>query len=430
MYKDKFQKYILFLLYFLWRYNKVNEEYKKKIEKLKQELLIMKTLNIKPNYSELSRIYKLDRRTIEKYNNGYCRENIKIIRKSKLDNLKDEIKEKLELSGITVTGLYQYFSKDNDIGTYSNFYKYIKKHKLKPQKNNKAHLRFETDKGKQLQFDWKEDIKMISKNGEIFEFNILTSTLGASRLHVFIYSKFKTRIDVQRSLIKTFEYIGGLPEELLTDNMSSIVNTKTGEFLDEFKAFIKDIGIYAKKCKARHPYTKGKDESANRFMSWLIPYNHEFEDEQELIKIIREINLKVNRQINSSIGVAPIMLFNKEKEYLKPLPNRKIMEQYLISTKQIKISNESLFYYKGKKYSVPHKYIKHTLSLQEENNKLYVYYNKELITIHDISEKNINYKEEHYIEGLSNILKNKTQDQIETLAKKNLENLNKLCEVK
>lgn len=186
----------------------MNEEYKKKIEKLKQELLIMKTLNIKPNYSELARIYNLDRRTVEKYNNGYCRENIEIIRKSKLDTLKDEIKEKLELPGITITGLYQYFSKDKDIGTYSNFYKYIKKHNLKPNKNNKAHVRFETEMGKQLQFDWKEDIKMISKHGEIVEFNILTSTLCASRLHVFMYSKFKTRIDVQRSLIKTFKYIG------------------------------------------------------------------------------------------------------------------------------------------------------------------------------------------------------------------------------
>ena len=68
--------------------------------------------------------------------------------------------------------------------------------------------------------------------------------------------------------------------------------------------------------------------------------------------------------------------------------------------------------------------------LQEENNKLYVYYNKELITIHAISEKNINYKEEHYIDGLTNILKNKTQEQIEALAKQNLENLNRLCEVK
>lgn len=81
-----------------------------------------------------------------------------------------------------------------------------------------------------MQFDWKEDIRMISKHGEIIEFNILTSTLGASRLHVFIYSESRTRIDVQRSLIKTFKYIGGLPDEVLTDNMSSIVNTKTGEF--------------------------------------------------------------------------------------------------------------------------------------------------------------------------------------------------------
>lgn len=408
----------------------MNKEYKEKIEKIKQELLVMKTLNIKPNFSELSRIYKVDRRTIKRYNEGYSRKNTKVIRKSKLDKFKEEIKEKLELPGITITGLYQYLNKKEDIGTYSNFYKYIKKCNLKPQTNNKAHLRYETEFGQQLQFDWKEDIKMISKHGELFEFNIFSSTLGASRLHVFIYSKFKTRIDVQRCLIKTFEYIGGVPKELLTDNMSSIVDTKTRTFYKEFITFTNDMQTKPKNCKPRHPYTKGKDESANRFMSWLIPYNNEFEDEQELIKIIGEINLKVNRQVNSTIGVAPIMLFNKEKEYLQPLPNSKIMDQYLIDTVHVKISNESLFYYKGKKYSVPNKFINYTLDIQEDNNKLYVYYNKELITIHAISEKNINYKEEHYIDGLTNILKNKTQEQIEALAKQNLENLNKLCEVK
>lgn len=408
----------------------MSKEYKEKIEKIKQELLVMKTLNIKPNFSELSRIYKVDRRTIKRYNEGYSRENTRVIRKSKLDKFKDEIKEKLKLPGITITGLYQYFSKEEDIGTYSNFYKYIKKYNLRPKKNNKAHLRYETEFGQQLQFDWKEDIKMVSKNGELFEFNIFSSTLGASRLHVFIYSKFKTRIDVQRCLIKTFEYIGGVPKELLTDNMSSIVDTKTRTFYKEFITFTNDMQTKPKNCKPRHPYTKGKDESANRFMSWLIPYNNEFEDEQELIKIISEINLKVNRQVNSTIGVAPIMLFNKEKEYLQPLPNSKIMDQYLIDTVRVKVSNESLFYYKGRKYSVPNKFINYTLDIQEDNNKLYVYYNRELITIHDISEKNINYKEEHYIEGLSYILKNKTQEQIECLAKRNLENLNRLCEVK
>ena len=46
---------------------------------------------------------------LEKYNNGYSKENIERNKKSKLDDIKKEIKEKLELPGITITGLYQYF---------------------------------------------------------------------------------------------------------------------------------------------------------------------------------------------------------------------------------------------------------------------------------------------------------------------------------
>lgn len=267
---------------------------------------------------------------------------------------------------------------------------------------------------------------MISKYGELFEFNIFSATLGASRLHIFLYSKFKTRIDVQRCLVNTFEYIGGIPKELLTDNMSSIVNTQTGKFYKEFIAFTNDMGTLVRKCKPKHPFTKGKDESANRFMSWLVPYNHEFEDEEELIKIIKEINLKVNKQINSTIGLAPIILFNKEKEYLKPLPNKKILQEYLQTHLHVKISNESLFYYKGKKYSVPIKFINHTLDVQENDNKLYVYYNKELITIHQISLKNINYKQEHYLEGLQSVLNNKEQNEINEYALKNLKRLGEL----
>ena len=49
--------------------------------------------------------------------------------------------------------------------------------------------------------------------------------------------------------------------------------------------------------------------------------------------------------------------------------------------------------------------------------------------MHDISENNINYKEEHYIEGLKMSLKNKEQEEIEEMAKKNLEKLNRLCEI-
>lgn len=160
------------------------------------------------------------------------------------------------------------------------------------------------------------------------------------------------------------------------------------------------------------------------------PHSHpNAHTKEDLIKIIEEINLKVNKQINETIGVPPIMLFQKEKEYLKPLPNNKILNSYLYDTISVKVSNESLFYYKGSKYSVPIKFINHTLSLREESNKLYIYYNKDLITIHDISDKYINYKEEHYNEGFMNILKNKTQDEINNIARRNLELINKLSEV-
>ena len=405
---------------------KNKNELEKILNEIRKEILILETLEIKPNYSELSRKYKLDRRTIKKYKDGYFKNKEIKNRKSVLESLKEEIREKLELPGATITGVYQYFNKDKNICTYSNFYKYVQKQKLKPKKKPKANLRFETELGEQLQFDWKEDIKMISKYGEIFEFNIFSATLGASRLHVFLYSKFKTRIDVQRCLVEVFEYIGGVTKEILTDNMSSIVNVKTGKFNKEFITFTKDMGVMPRKCKVRHPFTKGKDESANRFMSWLIPYNHEFKDEEDLIRIIKEINIKVNNQINSTIGVAPIMLYKKEKEYLMPLPSQRILQEYKIYTTHVKISNESLFYYKGHRYSVPSKFINHTLDIQEDDNKLYVYYNKELVTIHQISEKNINYKEEHYVEGLQEVLLNKNQNEILELAKKNLERLRRL----
>ena len=47
----------------------------------------------------------------------------------------------------------------------------------------------------------------------------------------------------------------------------------------------------------------------------------------------------------------------------------------------------------------------------------------------NISDKYINYKDEHYIEGISTILKNKEQDEIDEISRKNLELINRLSEV-
>ena len=389
----------------------------------------MKTNDIKPNYSELARIYNMDRRTIKKYYFGFEPKDKTTKRVSKLDKYQDLIKSKLAIPGTNKKAVYMFIimNVDSDIGSYSNFRKYILKHhdELIP-KNNEVHLRFETEMGLQLQFDWKGPIKLYNKHNEEFEFYIFSSTLGASRLHIFIYSEFMTLESVERCLIETFDYINGVPKECLTDNMSSIINYSQHEFIPEFKAFAKDMGFVPKKCKKHSPETKGKDESCNRFMNWLYPYNYEFETENELIEIIKRINIKVNMEVNSTTNMPPIVLYEKEKEYLNPLPKKQIIESYLDTMTPAKVSNGLLVYYKGHEYSVPKKYINQTVKLNEVNNKLLIYYNKNLIASHDITEKKINYNKEHYIEGLQSSLPYKDNGQLEELAKQNLKLLDNL----
>lgn len=399
----------------------------KVITAIKSDLSIMRYYKMKPNYSELARRYGISRQTISKYDNGFEKKGSRE-RGSRLDKYKSEIIEKLNLPGATITGVYKFLhKKDNSIGTRSNFDYYVRKHKLKKKKKKTTvYPRYETKFGEQLQFDFKEDIKMISKHGEVFEFNILTTTLGASRMHKYNYSKTKTKEDVIRCLIDSFKYYGGVPKIALTDHMSSIVNIHTKKFTEEFKQFSKDFGFEPKKCKVKTPETKGKVESSNRFINRLIPYNHEFEDEMGLINIINQLSDDVNNEENRTTKVKPIMLFKKEREHLLPLPNKDIIESYLSYLKPVKVYNDSMIYYKGKRYSVPHKYINKTLKVRELNKHLYIYNNTELIRTHPIDAKIINYNEQDYKSIMQEKLNYKSTDDIDSFTKKNLEILKDL----
>lgn len=401
----------------------------KDLEKLLQEVTIYKMNDIKPNYSELARFHDCDRRTIKSYfeDNKETKERKKQV--CKLDKYKEEIQSKLTIPGVTASAIYHYLKdkyNTEDIGSASNLRTYILKNKLREKKKNEFHPRYETEYGKQMQFDWKEDISLKNKNGDLFTFNVFSATLCASRFHVFIYSKNKTRTDVERCLVNTFEIIGGVPEELLTDNMSSIVNTKTHEFEKEFKSFVKDMNTKARKCKIRHSYTKGKVESSNRFVNWIKPYNGEFETEEDLVKIMQKIMKIANNEPNDTTGVPPIMLYQKEREYLKPLPNEKLMTEYKNDTISTTVSNSGLIYYKGIRYSVSPDYVNKKVFLTQIGNKLCIYYNKNLIKEHTISEKKINYDKEDYICGLKRLIPKASEEELEKKAKEQLELLDKI----
>lgn len=395
---------------------------------LKGAKTCLETYDLKPNYSELGRLYGIDRRTAKKKFNGIVNKE-KRLKESKLDIYIDLIKEKLSIPGTNMKSIYKFITMNinSNIGSYSNFRKYINKNdELLKIKDTAAHVLFETDYGFQLQFDWKGPITLHTRSNEEISFYIFSTTLSASRFHTYIYSKFMTLECVEKCLIESFKIIGGVPKQCLTDNMSSIVNYSQHDFIPEFKAFSKDMNFVSKHCKVDHAYTKGKDESCNRFMNWLLPYDYEFDNEEELIKIICKISKEINKEVNQTTNMPPVSLFQKEKEYLQPLPKEQIMDSYLDTLIPVKVQNTMLIHYKGCKYSVPKKYINQTVKIKEIDNKLYVYYNKKLIVTHDISSKKINYRKEDYIEGLSSTIYSKSEEDIEKLAEHNLELLGKI----
>lgn len=141
-------------------------------------------MNLKPNYSALAIEYGCDRRTVKKYNNGYTGGDNTRNKKSKLDTYSSIIKEKLEYKGIHIKSVYEFLIDKytfENIGTYSNFHKYVVKHNFLVNKNNSKTVRYETLPGKQAQVDWKEDMTLVSKYGEVFNFNVFSFKLGNSR---------------------------------------------------------------------------------------------------------------------------------------------------------------------------------------------------------------------------------------------------------
>ena len=169
---------------------------------------------------------------------------------------------------------------------------------------------------------------------------------------------------------------------------------------------MKDLNVQFSLTKARTPQTKGKCENSNKFINWLNPYDGKLESEEELIHIIEVvITGQSNQQINSGTNVAPVVLFKKEKEYLTPIGNNILLENYLNDHKRVVVPSTLLVEWKGAKYSVSKKYIGHSVDLYETNK--------------------INYSKSHYVEALKASIKNKEID-IEKMATQNLERLSRL----
>lgn len=384
----------------------------------------MKEENVKPNYAELARRWNCDYRTVKRY----FEQDVIPIRKqtkpSKLDPYKGIIEEKVEL-GCTGSSIYHFIVRKGYDGKYSILRDFVRSIRIEGEQ--RATIRFETNPGLQAQVDWKEKLKLISKNGEIFEINIFLMLLGYSRTKYIELTINKNQDTLMMSMINGFRYFGGIPKEIIFDNMRTVVDQSRTRYQDAiinetFYQFSKDMGFEVWSCRAFRPQTKGKVEALAKLMSRLQPYNNEFETLEELEEIVREVMDDINNDKSYATNIEPLKLLEKEKEYLLPLPNQELVNNYFTKPIRRIVTKESMITYLNNKYSLEPKYIGKIVNLEVSNDAIKIIYDKQIIATHKLSKKKLNYKQDHMVSILkSDAMRFKKDEEIEDFARKQLE---------
>lgn len=332
------------------------------------EMNMMKESGAKPNFTDIARRYGVDRHTVARYWNGGgpqpadAREG----RPSGFDRYRAEIEEKAAMPGMTKKALHEppprrHGGDEPPVPGYNAFTHYLRRNGISPGAGlPEAHPRFETEPGRQLQFDWKEDVATRDRAGAEYRFNVFSATLGYSRRHLFRRSPTRTRDDLLACMHGVAVRLGGVPSEWLTDNMSAIsaIGGDGRRRRDpRVERFAREAGFEIVLCAPRTPETKGKVESANRFPSGLAAYEGDFDGWEGLDEAAARIERRSDEEPNGTTGVPPELLFMREKDALGPIGNRALLESMLGDVSHQTVPATMLVRCAGREFSVPRRMI-------------------------------------------------------------------------
>jgi transposase len=207
-------------------------------------------------------------------------------------------------------------------GGYTQLKEYVRQ--IRPRPPEEPVIRFETAPGRQAQVDFAD-----------FQFDwgkryVLKVVLGYSRL---LWARFFTRKDMRALLAgleEAFAFFGGVPQELLFDQMKSVITSDgrmNGEKLVTNAEFIRFAAHWDFKVRACRPYraqTKGKVERPISYLRQNFVYGREFTGDGDLDAQLRHwLERTANVRIHRTTLEQPIVRFERDEQaLLQPLPAR------------------------------------------------------------------------------------------------------------
>lgn len=396
---------------------------------------------LKINKSQIARELDVNRKTVDRYLRGFQKSTTRDKPNCLMDYL-DTIKELLSDHNQQVfyykRVLWQYLVDNHHyLGSYTNFVKNLRKYpelnayfsKQRPRHTNQVHLRYETAKAQQAQLDWKESIDFMLTSGERIVVNVFVYLLSYSRFRIYRLSIGKAQEILFAFLDDAFATLGGVPDEILCDNMKTIMDQARTEYGQgkvnvRFQQFADDYGFKVKPCIAGRPRTKAKVEAPMKILDEIRAYSGTL-DYIQLHQLVERINHRVNTQVNQGTGQIPLLFFQKERAFLKTIPRDAIRKPYQLPTNTVKVNTSSMITCQKKQYSVPPEYAGQTVTYQIYDGHLHVYSNTKPIAVHRLSESKLNYHMDHY-EAIARITNSFREENIKEYASQNLKRIGEL----
>lgn len=190
-------------------------------------------------------------------------------------------------------------------------------------------VRFETEPGQQMQVDW-----CVLRRGAA-PLSAFVATMGFSRGSYVEYVSNEKFENLRQCHINAFEFFGGVPQEVLYDNMKTVVIARDGygDGIHRFHAGLWDLakryGFTPRLCRPYRAKTKGKVERFNRYLRYSF--------HNPLVGLLKQGNLKLdvatanhevlkwlrdvaNARTHGTTGKVPQAMMDIEKSFLQPLP--------------------------------------------------------------------------------------------------------------
>ncbi len=338
---------------------------------------------LKETKKAIARALSLDVRTVRKLLRQEAPKAYERDRKGSrlLAGFEDRIRSRLAAVGYCAMSIYEELRADGYCGGYDVVRRFVGP--LREEATIEATMRFETPPGRQGQADWGQCWTMIA--GRRVKVHLFVLTLGYSRRMYAVGTSDEKMPAFLRSHEEAFEFLGGVPHEIVYDNLRSVVlgrdfEGSRFEWNPVFWDFSRYYGFRPAPHRPYRPQTKGKVESGVKYIKRFLR-GKEFTSLDDLnSRLLEWIVTVADERVHGTTHRKPSEMFLEEKDLLLSTRDRRA---YVLEERSLRyVPKDCLVAFQTNRYSVPYRLAGKRVEVLTDGEMIKIYHGGELVSCH------------------------------------------------